>query len=1012
MELSNLTEYFRRSLIDSERLSPSDEKILPLIGTGKRKRTEDFVAVPKRCWLNGYLDREVAKHIISTTSKRSGKTPFSVETLLIPRIDLLNVSGGRINQNSRQILIPVLVLAKVDLDGMLTPSEKAPWIPRDWLSPSQTSNITVGDIDTVDKFVSANPYEGIDTWAGLIEYCDAMVRFALGLNCSENHDNELGLFDVFFDEQLVQSDDFLIQLDTPIVGAKDKILSTYDDLLEKKSFPQLYKRFVAGDFDASVFIDKTNCLESAKLHLGQMTGEFPLSDKQRNALHYFFNTKAGDILAVNGPPGTGKTTLLRSVVSDLWTKAALKQTEPPVIFAASNNNQAVTNILESFAKADEKGIDKPLEGRWLPEISSYGLYCCSSSARQKDKYHYFAKNDDTTMQSWQTRAFLDKATAYFLNRAEEWQSDIGRDVSQIKNALHNELTNVKSSFDKGFRLYEGFVETDRKYTKKYGSREELVAKIKEHEESTFRLSDDIRVNKNLYDQILLVWEERDFWINLFMWFPPIKKSQFYKNQRFVLNHGLQIEKCDDRTIDSWFQECLSSLKSQRLNFEKEKDVLIKHMKEWEATESELIRWLEEFAPKEHLTEERFQNFIENCDRVLRFKMFKLATHYWEAAWLEELKQYIDNNGDDKNSPRKIPLRFRRYAKIMPCMVSTFFMLPLMMTAFEKKDGVWRNIPLYETIDLLIVDEAGQALPDVSAASFALAKKAIVVGDTDQIEPVWSIPIGVDRSNLIAFDLLKSEKQFDEFWLNSGLMASCGNIMTVAQRQTSFHQFEQLQRGLYLTEHRRCYDDIISYCNDLIYQGVLEARRGDPKQEVPWGQLSFINSDSESVKYGGSRGNEGEAKIISDWLVKNYKKIVEYARQQDDSLLDKDDQQIFLQSVGIVTPFSKQADLIHRKIKAAGLPALTVGTVHALQGDEKLIVLFSSVYGINDKTVGKFYDMKPNMLNVAVSRAKDSFIVFGSQQVFGVDSVGSPSGMLRNRLKETNILSSLDDRLLG
>ncbi|SMG62291.1 hypothetical protein BMETH_1041_0 [methanotrophic bacterial endosymbiont of Bathymodiolus sp.] len=39
-----------------------------------------------------------------------------------------------------------------------------------------------------------------------------------------------------------------------------------------------------------------------------------------------------------------------------------------------------------------------------------------------------------------------------------------------------------------------------------------------------------------------------------------------------------------------------------------------------------------------------------------------------------------------------------------------------------------------------------------------------------------------------------------------------------------------------------------------------------------------------------------------------------------------------------------------------------------------------------------------MLNVAVSRAKDSFIVFGDPNVFGVDSSGSPSGLLRNRLE--------------
>lgn len=35
-------------------------------------------------------------------------------------------------------------------------------------------------------------------------------------------------------------------------------------------------------------------------------------------------TKDGEILAVSGPPGTGKTTLLQSVVADLFVKHAKK----------------------------------------------------------------------------------------------------------------------------------------------------------------------------------------------------------------------------------------------------------------------------------------------------------------------------------------------------------------------------------------------------------------------------------------------------------------------------------------------------------------------------------------------------------------------------------------------------------------------------------------------------------------------------------------------------------------
>ena len=72
---------------------------------------------------------------------------------------------------------------------------------------------------------------------------------------------------------------------------------------------------------------------------------------------------------------------------------------------------------------------------------------------------------------------------------------------------------------------------------------------------------------------------------------------------------------------------------------------------------------------------------------------------------------------------------------MPVFISTFHSLPKYMTYAEN--GKW-DIPLYNGIDLLIVDESGQVSPELAVPSFSLAKQAILVGDIQQIEPVWSI----------------------------------------------------------------------------------------------------------------------------------------------------------------------------------------------------------------------------------------------------------------------------------
>ncbi|MFR5452762.1 MAG: AAA domain-containing protein [Roseburia hominis] len=53
------------------------------------------------------------------------------------------------------------------------------------------------------------------------------------------------------------------------------------------------------------------------------------------------------------------------------------------------------------------------------------------------------------------------------------------------------------------------------------------------------------------------------------------------------------------------------------------------------------------------------------------------------------------------------------------------------------------------------------------------------------------------------------------------------------------------------------------------------------------------------------------------------------------------------SIGVITPFTNQKELINQKLKDNGLDNVTCGTVHAFQGDEKDVVLFS--LALTDKT---------------------------------------------------------------
>ena len=86
------------------------------------------------------------------------------------------------------------------------------------------------------------------------------------------------------------------------------------------------------------------------------------------------------------------------------------------------------------------------------------------------------------------------------------------------------------------------------------------------------------------------------------------------------------------------------------------------------------------------------------------------------------------------------------------------------------------------------------------------------------------------------------------------------------------------------------------------------------------------------------------------------------------------------SVGIITPFARQRALIRETLRDNQLPDDACGTVHAFQGDEKDVIIFS--LALTDRTRQATYNwLKDNkeLLNVAVSRARKQLVIVSSQK---------------------------------
>ncbi|MFB2351606.1 AAA domain-containing protein, partial [Priestia megaterium] len=78
---------------------------------------------------------------------------------------------------------------------------------------------------------------------------------------------------------------------------------------------------------------------------GTINTDRDLSEDQCIAIAACQKLKHGEVLAIHGPPGTGKTAILQEVVANSVVESVLQNREPDLLVVASTNNQAIRNAL-------------------------------------------------------------------------------------------------------------------------------------------------------------------------------------------------------------------------------------------------------------------------------------------------------------------------------------------------------------------------------------------------------------------------------------------------------------------------------------------------------------------------------------------------------------------------------------------------------------------------------------------------------------------------------------------
>ena len=1014
MTPTNFLRYFRSCL--------ADEKLMGL--TVRIQDNEKAKSVATADLRNGFLPSDVVDRLFAeyTQMRKSAGANAGSEDVRHHRIRVVitpfylaqKQNHGRSSTYLPEALTPLWMEALLDSNGKLSPSpDRMPWIARNLLEPT-TSRITLGTINDYDALMTQNSVGDIRTqdWKPYFEFAANILGTVGAFNQDDTGQMSFSCGEVKY----VDIGKGCICPSSGMKSATMHIQALVDSMLEDNARKPLFESLFAQQEPRNGFLSTFKRLEASKNHLGQMHKRYGLGPSQRESITHIFagqtfeSHKENLVHAVNGPPGTGKTELLKSVVATLMARACVEGADiPPVIAATSANNQAVSNIIKDFGTGifPEKP-ERPLERRWLPEpLHSLGLYAITEQKKEQNQSFHCTTPGKRFHEDLENAEYLARGKEFFLASARAQYEDIGPSatVSDVLERLLADARRVHSEIVRQCDLLARAARGEHDLPGITAKIEELSARSTASAEKCEKACDELlnarqkhQDAEKLLGVVLDYIRSEPFYYSLLSFLGAVRFKRAASLEATIRATGLPVtfqvespQKVVTKIQGEFMPHVDDQLRDALRIHENAENENLKILAELEE-ERKLLKDIRETIAQacaafqiDDFDEENLNRAHEEIDRGLRYDLFLLSVHYFEAKWLMAAADIKPKKSLTAKDKRAI---WHRDAMLTPCIVATAFMLP----------RFFRHYPEYHFnfIDLLIIDEAGQASPEKLAPLFALAKQALVVGDKHQIEPIWGISKYVDMGNLIEDAKIPCpDNEIPERVLH--LSASRGSAMLMAQQASAVQLPDYEEPGLHLREHRRCQETVINFCRELIYP-KLEVKTSARPRPLGLPPMGYLHIPGQSQRSGSSLKNEYEAANIAKWISDNAQALRTHF---ENKLALKD-------IIGVVTPYASQAQAIWRALANAGLgrEKITVGTVHSLQGAEKPIVLFSPGYGPNDTT--SFIDRTPNLLNVAVSRAKDSFLVFGNMDAFS-RSANTPSSMLMRHVMNGEVVAPLIPR---
>jgi superfamily I DNA and/or RNA helicase len=528
---------------------------------------------------------------------------------------------------------------------------------------------------------------------------------------------------------------------------------------------------------------------------------YTISLMQQFAVNSIFNNLASSnqegMFSVNGPPGTGKTTLLRDIIAPILVKRAkiLSKIKNPADAFTKVGKINITEKFTPFVYAPDNeltnsGIVVTSSNNGAVENISKELPLKAEVSSYRDKVAYFKdvaencvseenwglisavlgnkRNRNTLVNTlWfnESKDFNDLRKTLKFNKVDniEWAEIVLKfkdklaEVAIEKGRLEN-YKNEYVEFEEVFRVKNQLDNELKKYSKDF-------QKHKQESKNLQLLLEKIKnEKKELLAELVIIKENKP---NIFVyWFNRPIRNEYKKSIKSILYHY-------NRASKSFKDEKLRA-NDITLRIRKQKKNLI-HCRKVVSSQSKKLSVLEDktkeakYELKNNYADIDFWKNIEtkksqeSCPwysdklKKLQCELFIISLKVNElfilnanskssristtlAGFFEYLK------GGVKVSKQEAKAMWDTFFLVIPVVSSTFASIQSMFKDLDKGDIPW-----------LFIDEAGQAVPQAAVGAIWRSKRVAVVGDPFQIEPVVTIDNTITNNSSFGVDEQTTKK---------------------------------------------------------------------------------------------------------------------------------------------------------------------------------------------------------------------------------------------------------------